>query len=163
MSVGTPATPPTSLRIMHQLHILPPLVEEESFRNTIAQVEGFSSPVGWWTVSTEGDVEGRSTRDLGTHYGHVAEIALFLADKSFYSLHFMPIPGKQGLLERPTYRASRARAWVTLGASLLSHLDKKQRVKILQAWLDTDAVEAIPPSYNYSFTGIQLKPVSSAA
>ena len=48
------------------------------------------NPIGWWNVSTEGDCEGRSTDQLGTHYGHVAEIAFALRKKSGYSLRFEP-------------------------------------------------------------------------
>lgn len=36
----------------------------------------------------EGDVEGRTTRHLGTFIGHVDEIALYLADKQYYGLRF---------------------------------------------------------------------------
>lgn len=43
---------------------------------------------GHWHVTTEGDVEGRSTRDLGTHEGHIDDIAFALADQCYYSLRF---------------------------------------------------------------------------
>lgn len=43
---------------------------------------------GLWEVTTEGDCEGRSTRNLGTHEGYVDEIAFALADKSYYALKF---------------------------------------------------------------------------
>lgn len=43
---------------------------------------------GTWIVTTEGDVEGRSTTNLGTFTGYVDEIALYLADKACYSLSF---------------------------------------------------------------------------
>lgn len=46
------------------------------------------SPIGWWNVTTEGDEEGRSTKQLGDYYGHIAEIAFHLADKCFYTLQF---------------------------------------------------------------------------
>lgn len=36
--------------------------------------EEYTDPVGWWKVTTEGDCEGRSTKDYGTHYGHAAEV-----------------------------------------------------------------------------------------
>lgn len=48
------------------------------------------SPVGRWRVTTEGDCEGRSTRELGTFEGHVADIALRLSKECFYSLCFSP-------------------------------------------------------------------------
>lgn len=53
---------------------------------------------GFWRVRTEGDVEGRSTRELGVFYGELDEIAFALADKAYYSLNFskvnveIPIP-----------------------------------------------------------------------
>lgn len=50
----------------------------------------WANPVGWWNVTTEGDVEGRTTRRLGAHYGHIADIALTLADQTCYSLQFEP-------------------------------------------------------------------------
>ena len=45
---------------------------------------------GTWTVTTEGDVEGRTTRNLGTFTGFLDEIAFHLADKCYYSLQFKP-------------------------------------------------------------------------
>ena len=49
------------------------------------------SSYGYWKVTTEGDVEGRSERDLGTFRGHLDEIAFHLANKCYYSLRFTPI------------------------------------------------------------------------
>lgn len=43
---------------------------------------------GTYKVTTEGDCEGRSTRDLGVHTGYIDEIAFALADKCMYSLRF---------------------------------------------------------------------------
>lgn len=43
---------------------------------------------GWWSVTTEGDVEGKSTTHLGTFRGHIDEIAFHLADKCYYTLQF---------------------------------------------------------------------------
>jgi hypothetical protein len=48
----------------------------------------YKSTYGLWQVTTEGDVEGKSTTQLGTHKGHVDEIALYLADLCYYSLKF---------------------------------------------------------------------------
>ena len=45
---------------------------------------------GTWTVTTEGDVEGRTTRNLGTFTGFLDEIAFHLAHKCYYSLKFKP-------------------------------------------------------------------------
>lgn len=43
---------------------------------------------GVWHVTTEGDCEGKSTKDLGQHEGWVDEIAFSLANKVYYSLSF---------------------------------------------------------------------------
>lgn len=51
----------------------------------------YDNPFGIWHVTTEGDCEGRSTRDLGIHEGYIDEIALALADKCYYSLCFVAI------------------------------------------------------------------------
>jgi hypothetical protein len=49
-----------------------------------------TSPVGTWQVTTEGDCEGRTVKNLGVYKGHVADIAAMLADKTCYSLRFSP-------------------------------------------------------------------------
>lgn len=41
---------------------------------------------GIWEVTTEGDVEGRSTKQLGTHPGNLFEIVKQLNGQSYYSL-----------------------------------------------------------------------------
>lgn len=50
--------------------------------------ENYKNLYGTWLVSTEGDVEGKTTKMLGTFTGWVDEIALHLADQCFYSLEF---------------------------------------------------------------------------
>lgn len=55
------------------------------------EIRKIESSYGYWKVTTEGDVEGRSVRDLGTFRGHVDEIAFHLANKCFYSLRFTAI------------------------------------------------------------------------
>lgn len=51
-------------------------------------VDDYKSPYGTWIVTTEGDCEGRSTRNLGVYVGYIDEIAFALAEKCFYSLYF---------------------------------------------------------------------------
>jgi hypothetical protein len=43
---------------------------------------------GLWRVTTEGDVEGRSTNTLGEFKGNFDEIAFYLADRCYYTLDF---------------------------------------------------------------------------
>ena len=47
-----------------------------------------------WHVTTEGDCEGKSIKDLGVHVGFFDEIAFALADKAFYELHMSPAKEK---------------------------------------------------------------------
>lgn len=51
----------------------------------------YDNVYGLWKVTTEGDCEGRSIRDLGTHEGYIDEIAFALADKCCYSLNFRAV------------------------------------------------------------------------
>lgn len=46
---------------------------------------------GWWHVTTEGDVEGKTVADLGNHYGYLDEIAFALGSLAYYGLHFQAI------------------------------------------------------------------------
>lgn len=48
----------------------------------------YQNPYGVWRVTTEGDVEGKTTINLGTFEGFIDEIALALADKVYYTLCF---------------------------------------------------------------------------
>jgi hypothetical protein len=48
----------------------------------------YNTPYGVWKVTTEGDCEGRSTKQLGIHEGYIDEIAQFLSAEAHYSLHF---------------------------------------------------------------------------
>ncbi len=48
----------------------------------------YSSSFNTWIVTTEGDVEGRTIKNLGTHTGHIDEIAFALADQAYYGLKF---------------------------------------------------------------------------
>lgn len=54
----------------------------------------YDSAYGFWQVSTEGDVEGRSIRSLGTYEGFIDEIAQRLAGQCYYALTFHKIDPK---------------------------------------------------------------------
>ena len=53
--------------------------------------KSWQNPEGFWMVRTEADCEGRSMRTLGIFKGNYADIALALAKKSAYALHFSRI------------------------------------------------------------------------
>jgi hypothetical protein len=50
--------------------------------------KNYQSTFGIWEVTTKGDCEGKTPKNLGTYKGHIDEIALYLANKCYYSLHF---------------------------------------------------------------------------
>jgi hypothetical protein len=63
----------------------------------------YNDPVGIWQVTTEGDCEGKSVRNLGAFEGHIVDIAYALADQCYYTLTFkrtVPVPEKPK--KRPT-------------------------------------------------------------
>jgi hypothetical protein len=114
----------------------------------IATRSGWESPVGWWNVTTEGDCEGRTTDDLGTFYGHVAEIALSLKCHG-YSLQFSPRPDMPVPAEVPTYVCIQ-----TKGVHVALNIGSKtwdmagdRRAKHFTEWFDTDDVVVRPGQY----------------
>lgn len=58
---------------------------------TVAVVASYRKTEGWWKVTTEGDCEGRTVREIGTFYGHLDELARQLAHFCYYSLQFSAI------------------------------------------------------------------------
>lgn len=48
-------------------------------------------PIGLWRVTTQGDEEGRTTKHLGMHEGHIVDIARQLSGEAFYDLCFDPV------------------------------------------------------------------------
>ena len=58
-------------------------------QNPMSEIKkGYDNVYGTWQVTTEGDVEGRSVKQLGIYTGYVDEIALHLSDRVYYSLTF---------------------------------------------------------------------------
>jgi hypothetical protein len=51
----------------------------------------YDSPRATWHVTTEGDCEGKSVKDLGVHHGFLHEIALALAPAACYGLQFKQV------------------------------------------------------------------------
>jgi len=70
------------------------------------------SPIGRWKVTTEGDCEGRTTKNLGTYDGHVADIAFRLGDRSGYTLRFEPA---NQLPELPELKEKTKKVCISLG------------------------------------------------
>lgn len=60
-------------------------IEEKQSRLERLEKENFDI-YGIWKVSTEGDCEGRSTKDLGIHQGNIFDIVKNLRSQAFYTL-----------------------------------------------------------------------------
>jgi len=108
------------------------------------------SPVGWWTVTTEGDCEGRIIRNLGTHWGHVAEIAFQLADKSMYELSFNPVTDKEEPKAIEKTITETLRKSVNISIDIKSgtwDMGSKNRVKWFRYFLDTNEVVVDESNY----------------
>ena len=108
------------------------------------------SPVGYWKVTTEGDVEGHSTTQLGTHYGHIVEIALSL--KGCYSLRFEKAKEPSGVYGSPEdHHKIRKIVAKSTNISILcwSH---KGGEKELSAWLDCPEIVVKPCNYYGAYT-----------
>ena len=70
------------------MQVTPPMQSMQVPPMMNLQHKSWMHPVSFWSVTTEGDSEGHSVKDLGTFYGHYVDIALALADKACYALHF---------------------------------------------------------------------------
>lgn len=72
-----------------------PRINSVTGRGTVKHRQEYKAR-GWWKVSTQGDCEGRTTTQLGTHYGYLDEIAFQLGGQAYYHLNFeavdRPIP-----------------------------------------------------------------------
>lgn len=52
--------------------------------------KNYNSSYGIWKVTTEGDCEGKTTKNLGVYEGNISDIAFYLKNKCEYSLQFSP-------------------------------------------------------------------------
>lgn len=138
----------------YKLKLIKTIVPEKSLFQKWAE-----SPVGWWRVTTEGDVEGHTTDDLGTFYGHVAEIAFSLKGGG-YSLRFEKAkqPEKvKATAERLTRQIVTKQTNISFGSDSNTYGCKGVAFdKMLAAWLDCPEVEVLPCNYHSAFT-IKLK------
>lgn len=72
----------------------------ERQRETVSHYN-WNTPYGMWKVTTEGDCEGRSTKDLGIHEGFIDEIAFTLANQACYKLTFSPAKVNKEFARKP--------------------------------------------------------------
>lgn len=146
-----------------KLNIKPPIPAEKR-KPLLTEWSKANPPVGYWKVTTEGDCEGRSTKNLGEFYGHVANIAFYLADKVFYSLKFIPVESPR--LNTPQINnvtAARKKVWISLDINSGTwDLNGKNRVNWFTDWLDVEDVEVCERDTNavyFASVLLKLRPV----
>lgn len=112
-------------------------------------------PVGLWRVTTQGDEEGRTTRQLGLHEGHLADIARTLSAESFYDLQFEPVE----VLDKDKIRAPRESVHVTLGHDAgTSGMEKEARAAYFRAMLKDRTDVTVTESNYYGAVVLNFKP-----
>ena len=105
-----------------------PMKEKEANRNAEYSIP---SRYGYWQVSTEGDEEGKSIRNLGVFHGNIDEIAFALADKAMYSLDFKQINPNN----IPTPEEYKTRVEICLDLKDIPYGDSRARINIMQEML----------------------------
>lgn len=122
--------------------------EVAASQTAIAKVHEFAgSPVGFWKVTTEGDCEGRSIRDLGVHEGHVADIAAALAGQAAYGLRFKKVNPTQ---EEPLEIKDKGKVSISLDINTGTWDLKKNRPAVLFSWLTSEPAEKVDFDVDYS-------------
>jgi hypothetical protein len=89
--------------------------------------EPYNKVWGLWKVTTEGDVEGKTIKDLGIHKGFIDVIASNLAPSCFYSLRFTSVD----VNEYPEYKACKSVEVSLDHKSGLWDVKPSERVKIV--------------------------------
>lgn len=95
-----------------------------------------NDPVGTWMITTEGDCEGKTTRNITTVSGHFAEVALAYAGYAEYKLT-LETPKKSHLLK------TKPKMQVSVGPGISSGLwDYSNEIiaEILQKWVGDDYI-----------------------
>jgi hypothetical protein len=87
------------------------------------------SPIGWWYVTTEGDCEGKSTKQLGTFHGHICEIALGLAGAAYYKLHFQAVAEPTYLLDPKDSTTVSVQSIADIAGNTVSEIEAKRLAK----------------------------------
>lgn len=95
------------------------------------------SRYGYWQVSTEGDEEGKSIRNLGVFHGNIDEIAFALADRVMWSLSFKPIDPDN----IPISKEYKTKIDIYLDLQGVSYSDSKTREHIIRAMLAETNIE----------------------
>ena len=105
----------------------------------------YTKPYGVWRVTTEGDCEGRSTCELGTHAGYIDEIAFALADQAMYGLNFSKVNKLN--LKKPTRKS----VHVSLDIESGTWNSEEAILSFAKKMLNDRPVVVIPSNYYASF------------
>lgn len=128
-------------------------IEREDPKNNITGYKTIAkhNPIGWWSVTTEGDCEGRGTRDIGAFYGHVAEIAFSNRQKACYTLGFEPIYDMVDLKFRPDVVVkanndeTEIKVHIRFSYSMLNGTTPNP--KAIAVWMDADGIVVSKSNY----------------
>lgn len=101
-----------------------------------------TSSYGLWHVTTEGDCEGRSTKDLGLHQGYLEAIAFALAPLAYYGLRF----SRAVVSEHHERKAEAVNVSLDIGTKTWD-MTSEARVTYFQNLLHPSNVEVLPSSY----------------
>jgi len=118
----------------------------------------FPSPIGWWKVTTEGDCEGRSTRQLGTHYGHIAEIAFSIEEGFSYSYRFEKGAEPSGVYGSPEDHHKKRQAVRAKANISIDTFNYKGGEKTLAKWLDCSGDVVVKPCTFYGAYTLEMLP-----
>lgn len=102
------------------------------------------SPIGLWKVTTEGDCEGRTVRNLGMYKGHILDIAAELASSTMYVLNFKKM--SYSYIEPAPVKKSVKTAITFDFATGCAVVDLKQRKLIFDRF-----IKERPSQYNYLY------------
>ena len=113
------------------------------------RLEEPKNPVDFWKVSTSGDEEGKTTKNLGIHHGHWAETAMKFSGVACYSLYLdrveEPLP-----VHLPTPRTEVSINYRGILPGLgSSYNDKACAIKAIQKMLEGE-YEVTPSNYYMS-------------
>jgi hypothetical protein len=109
------------------------------------------TPVGWWNVTTEGDVEGRSIKQLGNHYGHLAAVALCITCTGD-TLRFTHVPASFKVTVPQNTKQRIVTKEVNIMIDQWSHRGGEKQ---LEEWLNCDEIRVMKGNFYGSYK-IQL-------
>jgi hypothetical protein len=109
----------------------------------------YNNVYGNWEVTTEGDVEGRSTKYLGTYEGNIQDIARKLAKKTFYSLSFKNVPKLEEIEDNKNVKEIAIHFDIESG--IWDFTDKQRIEKIKELFKNFDNIKICNSNYFVSF------------